>query len=451
MDNNSKKIGSPPPGKESSVNEAGDEFKDVIHTEKYTSALGKSTEMIKDLSLMDNEAVSKTIRKEKPPTLAPESIRALLENFFQITWLKKEHSPKFLTYLGVSKIFLDVSRRYPIFCLAVGYRLRDTILTCTDLSVFKPPKIKGMLDFTNHAVMSYQKMQSVLLMLKPNHLFMIFERSDLPSGLIRKCADQLDLAPGKVALEIHDKFKSSFSLLLNRFSRRKLDFLMCELDFLIRSDVTLEIGHFNMPYMINKIQLSKVLSHNLDSLEINIDEDFIAEPNPDKIAPLQSSKPDVCGSLKHLNVCCRRSYDSFMELLDMVKGRCLKLETLHTDILFSQEVASDFVVVSDADEIMDHILAANGKIQEIVEKCRPFVSNLQIDSIVSLIYRPNREFSCDWIGRAKTMDLFKDAIHEETFDLLLNLPSNVCKLTSKFYNGFLEMAHKTKVYRFIRQ
>jgi len=148
MGNKLDQIEKPQPESESSVNKTSDEVNHMIHNEKDMTALEKSTEMIKGLTLIDNEAVSKPIRKYKPPTLTPEAIRSLLEYRFKVTFSNEASNFEFLKYLFVSKRFVNAAGRFPLFCLAVDYRSKDVVLRCTNLLRFKLPFIKGTSKFS---------------------------------------------------------------------------------------------------------------------------------------------------------------------------------------------------------------------------------------------------------------------------------------------------------------
>jgi len=155
--------------------------------------------------------------------------------------------------------------------------------------------------------------------------------------------------------------------------------------------------------------------------------------------------------LKHLDVGCQANFDSLIALLDDVKIRCLKLKTLTVCILLSRDNTPNALPVSDTDEILDHILASREKIQAIVEKCRPLVSKLKIISYLQLLYISGDELTCDWVERVKTLDLFKDSIHQNRIEHMHGLWVYICKLDSKFSDGFLELKHSTTLYRVIQQ
>jgi len=107
--------------------------------------------------------------------------------------------------------------------------------------------------------------------------------------------------------------------------------------------------------------------------------------------------------------------------------------------------------VSDADEVLYHILAAREKIQATIEKCRPLVSKLKVDSYLLLRYASNDEFSCEWIDRAKTLEFFEDSIHQDSIEQINGHPVYVCTLDSKFNDGFLDLKHSTMVARVTQQ
>jgi len=136
-----------------------------------------------------------------------------------------------------------------------------------------------------------------------------------------------------------------------------------------------------------------------------------------------------------------------MAFLDVVKDKCSKLKQLSVYVIIPRGNTYAIPLVSYSDKIFEHVVYAKGKIQEIVEKCRLLVSNLQIHSILLLTYRPEREVSYEWIEQAKAIDWFKDAIPEQALVRLADRPHHVRQLSSKFYDGFLELDHKTKVYR----
>jgi len=199
-----------------------------------------------------------------------------------------------------------------------------------------------------------------------------------------------------------------------------------------------------MSSLIKNVQLQKILSHTLDSVCCMIDGNFIAEMGSDETASLPSSNSDHCNSLKWLDVICNRHY--VMAFLDVVKDKCSKLKELRVSVMIARVDNPNMPHVFDTDGILDHVLAAQGKFQEIVEKCHPLTSRLKIFSIVPMLYNSNDEFSCDWIERAKTIDWFKDATHEELVEQVGNRQFNVCQLSSTFYDGFLELDHKTMVF-----
>jgi len=107
--------------------------------------------------------------------------------------------------------------------------------------------------------------------------------------------------------------------------------------------------------------------------------------------------------------------------------------------------------VSDADEILDHCLAAQEKIQAIAEKCRPLVSKLKISSILPLIYIPDDELTCEWIDRAKSLEFFKNSIHTDSIEQVDGLSLYICHLDSKYDDGFLELEQSTSVFCIIQQ
>jgi len=447
MDNNSEQIEKPPPNEEGSVNEANDGVKEVIHNEDEMTALEKVTETTKEIALIDNGASSKPPHKKKLPILTPESKRSLLEHRTQMIVSKEASNLNFLKYLFISKLFLNVARRYPIFCLSAGYQSEDVLLKFTDLSPLKLPIIKKWSKFSNGIYLSHEKMRSLLSMLEPNHFLMIFDDSNFLNETVMKTIRHLDLAPGKIGLTLMGKFKADLSLLLGRFSHRKLEFLQCSPYFLARSKVKLKIGQYIAEFPVNNVQLHKVLSHSLDYFSCGIDDSFIAKVDSDEAASLPSLSLEQCNSLKWLHVMCKQHYASLMEFLDLVKEKCSKLKALRVFVVIPPENDFNMPLVFDADDILNQISYAKGKIQKIVEKCRPLTSSLEIVSFVSMRYDSNNEFSCDWIEKAKTMDWFKDAIHEETVQQWENHAFNVCQLSGKFCDGFLELDHKTMVFR----
>jgi len=255
----------------------------------------------------------------------------------------------------------------------------------------------------------------------------------------------LDFVHGKIALRSTGNFQNELSLLLNQFSCRKLEFLQCSSEFLTRSEIALKVGHYDAELPVNNVQFHKILRHNFDSLSFEIDDNFIANSEEPAFLPILSM--NRYNSLKWLSVNCGECYDSLMAFLDVIKENCPKLEALTIFVLIPLENDSGVPHVFDADDILNQILHAKGKLQEIVEECRSLTSRLKICSIVPMLYSSANEFSCDWINRAKTMDWFKDAIHKETVKQLGNDLFNICQLESKFTDGFLELDHKTHVYR----
>jgi len=453
MEDKLDQIGQPPPNEKRAVKDAVEGGNDMMQNEDNIAALDKSTEMVKDSALIDSEAGSKqthkdnTTRKDKPPILTVESVRTLLEHRFHMILSKKASDSNFLKYLMISKVFFNVARRYPIFCLSVGYRSEDDMLRCKNLPRFKLSIIKGILKGSSGIILSYQKMNSLLSMLKPNHFFMVFGNSKVSDEIVMEAIGHLDFVDGKIALALSGDFQTELSLLFDQFSRRKLDYLQCSPDFLTRSGVKLKIGHYGTKLPINNVQLHKILSHNPDSFACSIDGNFIADANSNEAASLQ--RLDRCDSLKWLHVTCNRHYPSLMAFIDVIKGKCSKFKELSIYVVITRDNDHNMPCVSAADEILEHLVYAKGKIQEIVEKCRPLASNLKISSTVPMVYNSDDEFSYDWIERAKTMDWFKDAIHDETLAQGVNRSFNVCQVRSKFVDGFLELDNKSKVYRFI--
>jgi len=311
-----------------------------------------------------------------------------------------------------------------------------------ELSRFKLPITKKDPKLSNTIVLSYQKMRSLLSMLKPNHFFMTFDYLNFSNETVMKAIGHLDLASDKIALGFKGNFQTEFSLLLDHFSRRKLDYLWGSADFMTRSDVSLKMGNYDAEIPVNNVQLHKIFGHNLDALRCIIDDSFINEP-----ASLSSLSSDDCNSLKWFHIICNQHYTSLMLFLDVIKDKCPKLKEIRIDVVITRENSPNMPRVSNVDEILDHILYAKGKMQKIIEKCRSVTSRLKIGSNVQLFYNSVNQFSCDWIEQAKTIDWFKDATHEELVEKLGNRAFNIYQLSSKFYDGFLELDHEIKLYR----
>jgi len=378
--------------------------------------------------------------------LNPECKRSYLEYCLRPMLEKENNGSMFLKNLFISKGSLRISQHYPIYCLAVGCSSGGMIFLCSTISIFKTYRTTDI-SFSNYSEMTCKKMDSLLPLLKPNHFLMFIATSKLSNECVKKCVESLDYVKGKVALVFSKEIAPEFEYLLNHLVNRRLEFLFCTSDLLAELDVPLKIGHCVSSLFTNSVQFHKILRHSIESLEVEIDNDFSA--NLGERASRKRLKPDTCDSLKKLKVACHRSHDSFMVFLDDVKGRCPKLKMLDVKTTFSQDDMVEVMPVLDADEISDHLLAAHEKIRAITEKCRPLVSHLKVSSLLSLYYHSYDEFSCDWIKRANSLDLFKASGHQHSIVQEDGTSFDVCKLTSKFENGFLQLEHSTEVGRFI--
>jgi len=198
---------------------------------------------------------------------------------------------------------------------------------------------------------------------------------------------------------------------------------------------------------VNRAQFRKILRHNIESLQVEIAENFIVKLN--ERASRKSSKQSVCESLKDLKIVCGTNYGPLMSLLDDIKDRCVKLKTLNVEIILSEGNPLGVMLVFYANGIMDRVLVAHEKIRAIMEKCRPLVSSLKLSSLLSLYYHSDEQFSCDWIKRAKSLDLFRSSEHLDLIEHEHNLLAFRCNLRSEFEDGFLQLAHSTEVVRVI--
>jgi len=412
----------------------GNDFKDGVQQEKVMEAFIK----------MKMEPAP-TVKK---PTLTAESICAYLEHCFGIVLMMNEENSQFLKQLFISRVFLGASRRYPISCLTAAYRPDGVKFAFSAVSVFKTYNPSDLIRLKCSGN-TYKEMDLLLSLLKPNHFLMEFRRSNLSDEVVKKSIKHLDLTKGKVALIIEREVTTGFADLMGCFANRRLEILLCESNLLTELNVPLQVGHYFPASIVRNVQLHNILRHSIKSLEIYVGGQFVA--NFDESASPKCLKPIVCNSLKKLKVDFDANYGSLMQLLDDVKDRCPKLNTLDAKITLSRNDMSIISLVSDADEIMEHVLATQEKIQAILKKCRLLARKLKIVSELCLQCKPefDDEFSCNWIERAKSLDLFKESVHQDRVEQLGDHAFSICQLDTKFSDDLLEFEHSTKVYRFI--
>jgi len=316
------------------------------------------------------------------------------------------------------------------------------IFLCSSASVLKTCNLDDI-TFSNYSEMTYKKMDSLLPLLKPNHFLMFISTPKLSNECVKKCVEDLKWGPGKVALVLSKETASEFEYLLNHLTNRRLDILVCVSDLLAELGAPLKIGHCVSSSIVNRAQFRKILCHNIESLQVEIDENFVVNLN--ERASRKSSKQSVCDSLKKLKVSCGMNYESLMSLLDDVKVRCPNLKMLDIEIILSQDNILGVMPVFHADELLDHVLTAQENIREILGKCRPMVPRLKVSSLLRLFYLPADELSCDWINRARTLDLFRISDHQDVIEQEDQFSTKLCQLTSKFDDGFLQLEHVTEV------
>jgi len=272
---------------------------------------------------------------------------------------------------------------------------------------------------------------------------------NLSDETMKKCVKNLDCTKGKVAMMLNEEITTGFADLMGRFANRRLEFLWGPTGLLTSLNVPFQIIYYTPRSVVSNAQFHEILRYNIEFLEIEIGQHFAANLN--EPASPKRLKPNVSDSLKKLKVVCNPYYDSLMSLLDDIKDRCPNLKALDVEITLSRADMSPISFISDADEIMENVLAVSEKIQAIVKKCRLLVSKLKISSELRLFYElgDEDEFSCDWIDRAKTLEFLKDSVHEDGDGRIGVIAVNFCQLDSKFSDDFLELDHSTKVFRLI--
>jgi len=372
--------------------------------------------------------------------LTPECKCSYLEHYLRLMLENKDILPTFLKNLFVSNVFLSASRHYPIYCLTVAYRPGGVIFSCSTVSLFKTYDIKDV-TFFNRFVLGYERMSLLLQLLKPNHS-MAFLDPALSDEIVKKAVKNLDFTKGKISLCFEKEITTGFANMLNHFANRRLDIIACASDLLTALNFPLQIGYYASSLAVNNVKLHNILRHNIESIGFVLDEDFVA--NLDNQGLSERLKPNICDSLKKIKVFCNRNYEPFMSFLDDVKDRCPNLKMLDVEISFFRDRIADNTPISDADGILDCILAARENIRAIVEKCRPLVSNLKISSDLRVVYFSfDNQPLCDWTKRAKTLDFFRTSDHKH--NPIPGESIDVCKLISKFEDGFLQLEHSTEV------
>jgi len=441
MDVDSEQTGKPP-SKDQDNKQVAKEAKDEVHNENDGAA---------DLIKMTIKPAS-SVKKHK---LNPESLRTYLE--YCLRFALAMNGNGFLKHLVVSKMFLGASQHYSIFCLGAKYGSDSVRMAFSSTSMFKTYNPDtGRL--SNAPEVTYEKMHSVVSFLKPNHFFMRFPwqlNLNLPGEIVKKCVKNLNYTKGKVALMVDGKITAGFSDLMGHFANRRLEFLWARSELLKLSNSPLQLGYCSSSCAIGRFdvgssviaQFHDILRHNIEFLEVEIGESFGA--SVDEPTPPKRSKPNICDSLKKLTVDCDGKYGALMAILDDVKDRCPNLKMISVKIILSPINTFHYSSVSDADEIMENVLAAQEKIQAIVKNCRLFVSKLKIVSEVRLQYETydDDEFYFDWIKRVTALELFEDSVDHEGNEEIDDSVCDFCQLDSEFNDDFLDLEHSTKVIR----
>jgi len=397
-----------------------------------------------ECQISDEEMITDDLIPTEEPklTLSFKSARAFIEHCLKLMRARNVGDRAFLKFLLISDGMLKVARKEPIFCLSAGYFPDGVALSISSVSLFESKKLTDFPDFSNCFAWSYKATNSLLSWLKPSHFLLGIADPELTDEDIRQCTKQLDCVPGKIALVLAKEIKHGFSLLLNYFTIRQLDFLLCSPELLANTAfaLSLQVVNYIPGSVVENAQLSVISRHRIQAISIDIDDKFGATPQTKLIKSPYSS-------LTHLHVSCRSHYDSLMSLLDYVEKQCSVLEMLSVAIVFSRDYSSIGITITDTSEIVGHFLETLEKIEEIVERSRSLVLKLKIDSMLMLDFSSNFEYDCDWVEQVKTMQFFENTNHQDVIDSQFE----ICQLESEFDDGFLTFAHSTKVFRSLPQ
>jgi len=387
------------------------------------------------------------VTKMPPMNLEPECARAFLEHCLRLIWKRKADDRTYLKNLFISKRFLSASQQFPISNLVTVFCFKKMCLGFLPIEMFDG-KLCITPDYMREhfmSVITYRSTYNLLALLKPTHFYIILNNPTWPITIVKKCTRLFNLVHGKIGLSLDKKTARSAHLILNHLSAREIGLLRCTPEILTNPRLTspLTLDSCDIDGYVTNVQLTDILRHNFKFLSLKLDDEFIDETSRSEMSSMNSSVSYNCASLTQLYVECDDWSESFMKLLDFVKDRCPNLQRIILKIEWTSHKWNSgvFAMTNNTDSIVARFLEIQHKIQEIMVKCKAPINKLQIDSNASMLYYgASEEFNCNWVEEVKKLDLFKDAVHQDSAN------EKICRLDVKSNDYFLDLCITSQVH-----
>jgi len=362
----------------------------------------------------------KKVKMNARPTLTIQGKRSFLEYALE---LANEKAPKsFLNSLVISKEFLNVSKYYPFYSLDARDEsgdFDDCCLRFMNLALFKPEYYQ-LFEYPYVATtcfhLSCETTCSVISLLKPGYFSLTLISSEYYDDVFKNCVDLIGRVSGKLCLFTSNLSEDEFALLVNQVSNK----ISCTtmLEFLLTNEKLAPLPKLDtcaVEETINADQLDGILRHKINTLIINVSDEFYDEESPASVR--ERLKLKKCGSLQHLFVKMPQLNDTvFLPLFDQFIQCCPNLRKVHLHIPFEFEEKGLHFHVLDTDMVARELLENHSAAKKLMNDCKK-LKDIELVFSSGLTFRyDDVEYDCEWIESLMQNGNFEDLKHEDDFN-----------------------------------